>query len=70
VLLPDKATSKEVTFKVQYTPSGTSAPNPVPVKWTIGEGNVSQLPTKIPAGTTIITVKRTSRDVTLALRLL
>jgi hypothetical protein len=67
VLLPDKATSTNATFKVIYSPSGSTAPNPVPVKWTIGDGNVSQLPTKLAAGTTIITVRRPSRDVTLAL---
>jgi hypothetical protein len=66
VLLPDKATTTDVTFKLLYTPSGTAAPNPLPIKWTIGEGNVSALPTRIGAGSTTILLKRPPRDVTLA----
>ncbi len=66
VLLPERATATDISFKLFYTPSGSVAPNPVPVKWTIGEGSVASLPSKVPAGSTLIVVKRPPREVTLA----
>ena len=66
VLWPEKATETDITFKLSYRPSGASAPNPLKVKWTSGDGQVSKLPRSIPAGDTTIIVKRPTRDVTLA----
>jgi len=65
VLVPAGATATDITFNVIYTISGTSLPNPLRVKWTLGGVVDSALPATIPAGSTIITVKRPAAEQTL-----
>jgi hypothetical protein len=65
VLLPNKATTKDLTFKLLYTATGTTAPNPLPIEWTLGGRPAKGLPKTIPAGATTISVERPSVDANL-----
>jgi len=66
MLVPDKATDSDISFRVYYSVIGGSA-NPLPISWFALETEVNALPGTIAAGDRIIIVRRPLKTSTLAI---